>query len=143
MNTQPSPHLSIGAVARGAGVGIDTIRYYEREGLLPEPRRRESGYRDYDRGAIGRLKFIRRAKALGFTLEDIRELLALSTDHVRGVRDVRQRAEHRLIKLEQRILALQRMQYGLKGLIANCPGQGDPDACPILRALTEDFPDER
>lgn len=142
MNTQTSSHLPIGAVARGAGVGIDTIRYYEREGLLPPPRRRASGYRDYDRGTIDRLKFIRRAKTLGFTLDDIRELLALSADHERGVRDVKQRAEDRLAKLELRIQELQRMRRGLKHLIAQCPGRGDPDACPILHALTEDLPNE-
>lgn len=142
MNTQTSSHLPIGAVARGAGVGIDTIRYYEREGLLPPPRRRASGYRDYDRGAIDRLKFIRRAKALGFTLDDIRKLLALSADHERGVRDVKQRAEDRLAKLDLRIQELQRMRRGLKHLIARCPGRGDPETCPILHALTEDFPNE-
>lgn len=142
MNTQLASHLPIGAVARGAGVGIDTIRYYEREGLLPAPRRRASGYRDYDRGAIDRLKFIRRAKALGFTLEDIRELLSLSVDHERGVRNVKQRAEERLAKLLRRIRELQRMQRGLKHLIEACPGHGDPNACPILHALTEDIPNE-
>ena len=120
---------------------IDTIRYYEREGLLPAPRRRDSGYRDYDRSAVDRLKFIRRAKALGFTLEDIRELLALSVDHERGVRSVKQRAQQRLAKLDQRIRELQRMQRGLKHLIAACPGRGDPDACPILHALTRDLSD--
>ena len=142
MDTHNTSHLPIGAVARGAGVGIDTIRYYEREGLLPAPRRRASGYRDYDRGAIDRLKFIRRAKALGFTLEDIRELLSLSVDHERGVRNVKQRAEERLAKLLRRIRELQRMQRGLKHLIEACPGHGDPNACPILHALTEDIPNE-
>lgn len=72
-----APHLTIGAVARAAGIAIDTIRYYEREGLLPVPARRLSGYRDYTPDAVARLRFIRRAKELGFTLEEIRELLAL------------------------------------------------------------------
>ncbi|HJU08349.1 MerR family transcriptional regulator [Dyella sp.] len=142
MNIQPRIHLTIGAVARNAGVPIDTIRYYEREGLLPAPRRRDSGYRDYDRSTIDRLKFIRRAKALGFTLDDIRELLALSADHEKGVRNVKQRAEVRLAKLELRIQELQRMRRGLKHLIERCPGRGDPDACPILHALTQDLSDE-
>src|SRR5487761_2639620 len=71
---QGAPRLTIGRVARAAGVGIDTIRYYEREGLLPEPERRLSGYRDYTPDAVTRLRFIRRAKELGFTLEGIREL---------------------------------------------------------------------
>ena len=93
MNTSPATHYRIGAAAREAGVGVDTIRYYEREGLLPEPRRRPSGYRDYDAGPIGQLRFIRRAKELGFSLDDIRELLALSTDRNRGVAGVKARAE--------------------------------------------------
>lgn len=136
MNTIPSSHLTIGAVARGAGVRIDTIRYYEREGLLPAPRRRDSGYRDYGRDTVDRLKFIRRAKALGFTLDEIRELLALSADHERGVRGVKQRAEAKLAEIEQRIAEMQRMRRGLKKLIAECPGHGDPGACPILGAFT-------
>ena len=142
MNTSPASHMTIGAVARGAGVPIDTIRYYEREGLLPPPRRRDSGYRDYDRHTVERLRFIRRAKSLGFSLDDIRELLALSADHEKGVRNVKQRAEARLAKLELRIQELQRMRRGLKHLIERCPGRGDPDACPILHALTGDLPDE-
>ncbi|MCT7094655.1 MerR family transcriptional regulator, partial [Salmonella enterica] len=74
MNT-PNTSMTIGAVARRVGVAIDTIRYYEREGLLPEPLRRASGYRSYDEGAVRQLRFIRRAKDLGFTLEEIRDLL--------------------------------------------------------------------
>lgn len=142
MDTNPASHMTIGAVARGAGVPIDTIRYYERAGLLPQPRRRGSGYRDYDRGAIDRLRFIRRAKTLGFSLDDIRELLALSADHEKGVRSVKQRAEQRLANLELRIQELQRMRRGLKHLITRCPGRGDPETCPILHALTEDLVDE-
>ena len=134
MNIQNS-HITIGAVARRAGVGIDTVRYYEREGLLPPPQRRASGYRDYDAGAVGRLRFIRRAKDLGFTLEEIRELLALSTDRERGVKSVKQRAEARLGKIEQRIRELQRIKRGLKQLIDACPGHGPLEHCPILRAL--------
>ena len=75
MNSQ-TPSLTIGTVAKRAGVAIDTIRFYEREGLLPEPLRRASGYRSYNESAISRLRFIRRAKDLGFTLEEIRDLLA-------------------------------------------------------------------
>ena len=81
-----APHLTIGAVARAAGIAIDTIRYYEREGLLPVPARRLSGYRDYTPDAVARLRFIRRAKELGFSLPEIRELLALSVDRERGFR---------------------------------------------------------
>lgn len=135
MNTQPAQHITIGAVARRAGVGIDTIRYYERMSLLPKPQRRLSGYRDYGPDAVERLRFIRRAKDLGFTLEEIRELLALSTDRERGVKTVKQRAEARLDEVEQRIRELQRMKRGLKQLIDACPGHGALEHCPILRAL--------
>jgi MerR family copper efflux transcriptional regulator len=134
MNTHTAPHVTIGAVARRAGVGIDTIRYYEREGLLPAPQRRASGYRDYGPDVVERLRFIRRAKDLGFTLEEIRELLALSTDRERGVKTVKQRAEVRLGEVEQRIRELQRMKRGLRQLIDACPGHGPLEHCPILRA---------
>lgn len=136
--TAPISHLPIGAVARRTGVSIDTIRYYEREGLLPPPRRRASGYRDYDHGTVIRLTFIRRAKELGFPLDEIRELLALSTDHVHGVRGVKHRAESHLARLEVRMRELERIQRGLKRLVDACPGKGDPENCPILQALTED-----
>ncbi|HEX7326844.1 MAG TPA: heavy metal-responsive transcriptional regulator [Rhodanobacteraceae bacterium] len=135
MNTQTTQHLTIGAVARRTGVGIDTIRYYEREGLLPPPQRRVSGYRDYGADAVERLRFARRAKDLGFTLKEIRELMALSTDRERGVAGVKQRAETRLHEVEQRIHELQRMKRGLQQLIDACPGHGPLEHCPILRAL--------
>ncbi|MCE5232910.1 MAG: heavy metal-responsive transcriptional regulator [Mizugakiibacter sp.] len=138
MNTPNAPHLTIGAVAQRAGVAIDTIRYYEREGLLPAPRRRASGYRDYDAAAVERLRFIRRAKELGFSLDGIRELLALSADRERGVRGVKQRAEARLGEVERRIRELQRVHRGLKLLIGACPGHGALERCPILRALGEE-----
>lgn len=136
MNTSASTHFAIGAVARAAGVGVDTVRYYEREGLMPAPRRRASGYRDYDAGAVERLRFIRRARELGFSLDDIRELLALSADRERGVKGVKQRAEVRLAAVEHQIAALRRVQRGLKRLIEACPGHGRLDACPILTALS-------
>lgn len=135
MDTQTAPHFTIGALARRAGVGIDTIRYYEREQLLPPPQRRASGYRDYGPDVVERLRFIRRAKDLGFTLEEIRELLTLSNDRERGVKSVKQRAEARLGEVEQRIRELQRMKRGLKQLIDACPGHGALEHCPILRAL--------
>jgi MerR family copper efflux transcriptional regulator len=133
MNTQTA--LTIGALAKRAGVAIDTIRYYEREGLLPEPTRRPSGYRSYGEGTVAQLRFIRRAKNLGFTLEEIRDLLALSADRQRGVKAVKQRAQRRLVDIEARIAELQRVRAGLAELIEACPGHGAPEQCPILRAL--------
>ena len=136
MNTQ-IPSLTIGAVAKRVGVAIDTIRYYEREGLLPEPQRRASGYRSYGEGAVTQLRFIRRAKELGFTLEEIRELLALSHDRQQGVKAVKRRAQQRLETIEARIAELQRVRDGLAQLITACPGHGRPEQCPILRALND------
>lgn len=135
MNTQTA--LTIGRIAQSAGVAIDTIRFYEREGLLPEPRRRPSGYREYDQSAVSRLRFIRRAKDLGFTLEEIRELLALSADRHGGVEGVRERASARLQAIDERIAELQRVRDGLAELVEACPGHGAPEDCPILKALAE------
>lgn len=137
MNT-PAPSFTIGTVAKRVGVAIDTIRYYEREGLLPAPMRRASGYRSYGESTIRQLRFIRRAKELGFTLEEIRELLALSADRQRGVEAVKQRAQQRLALLEQRIGELQRVRDGLEQLVNACPGHGAPEQCPILRALSDE-----
>ncbi|MBS0591676.1 MAG: heavy metal-responsive transcriptional regulator [Proteobacteria bacterium] len=135
MNAKIASHFSIGAAARLADVAIDTIRFYERKDLLPAPRRRASGYRDYDIAVIERLRFIRRAKDLGFSLDEIRELLTLSVDRERGVRSVRQRTEARLAEVERRIRELHRVRRGLKRLIDACPGHGKLEACPILSAL--------
>jgi MerR family copper efflux transcriptional regulator len=130
--------FTIGEVARRAQVGIDTVRYYERNDLLPEAPRRLSGYREYDGDDVRRLRFIRRAKELGFSLAEIRELLALSADRERGVRGVKARAQTRLAEVEARIRELQSMRRGLKHLIEACPGHGPLDACPILAALGEE-----
>jgi MerR family copper efflux transcriptional regulator len=129
--------MTIGAVAKRVGVAIDTIRYYEREGLLPEPPRRASGYRSYDDSAVRQLRFIRRAKDLGFTLEEIRDLLALSADRQRGVKAVKKRAQERLAAIDARIAELTRVRDGLEQLVDACPGHGSPDQCPILRALAD------
>ncbi len=127
--------FTIGEVAKRAGVSIDTVRYYERSHLLPEPERRASGYRQYVPDDVDRLRFIRRAKTLGFSLDQIRDLVALSNNRERGVKGVKARATTRLAELESRIAELQRVHQGLKALIDACPGRGRLDACPILAAL--------
>ena len=131
--------LGIGALAKRAGVGIDTVRYYERSGLLAPKTRLRSGYRRYSTAELARLRFIRRAQTLGFSLKEIRELLALSRD--RDVARVKRAAQAKLADVEQRIAALERMRDGLAMLIAACPGHGDPTECPILRALGGEGPD--
>ncbi len=128
--------LSIGALARQAGVAIDTVRYYERKGLLAPAGRLASGYRRYGIEEIKQLRFIRRAKALGFSLDDIRELLAVSAE--RDVARVRRAAQHKLGEIEQRIAELEGIRVGLRALIDECPGHGHADACPILNALSKE-----
>ena len=130
--------MTIGRLAKQAGVNIDTIRYYERNGLIPEPTRRASGYREYDATDVARLRFVLRAKDLGFTLAEIAELLSLSVD--RDVRGVKRRAEARLDHVEHKIKELQRVRRGLKTLIEACPGHGDLERCPIIAALSEEAP---
>jgi Zn(II)-responsive transcriptional regulator len=130
--------LGIGALARRAGVAIDTVRYYERNQLLTPAGRLASGYRRYGEGELKRLRFIRRAKALGFTLEEIRELLSLSDE--RNVAKVKRAAEAKLADIEQRVAELQRIRRGLRTLVAACPGHGRAEACPILNALGEEEP---
>jgi len=128
--------LSIGQLAEQAGVAIDTVRYYERNDLLAPAGRLASGYRRYGATELKRLRFIRRAKALGFSLDDIRELLALSDE--RDVAEVKRAAQRKLADIEQRLAELERIRGGLQTLIAACPGHGRAEACPILNALTQE-----
>jgi MerR family copper efflux transcriptional regulator len=129
-------NLSIGQLAQHAGVAIDTVRYYERNGLLQPAGRLASGYRRYGDAELKRLRFIRRAKALGFTLEDVRALLTLSAE--RNVAKVKRAAQAKLADIEARIAELERVRGGLRTLIAACPGHGRAEACPILNALTDE-----
>jgi Zn(II)-responsive transcriptional regulator len=127
--------FSIGQLAQRAGVAIDTVRYYERNAMLTPAGRLESGYRRYGQTELKRLRFIRRAKVLGFTLADIRELLSLSDE--RNVAKVKLAAEAKLAEVEQRLAELERIRNGLRTLVAACPGHGRAEACPILNALNE------
>lgn len=126
--------LSIGQLARHAGVGVDTVRYYERDGLLAPAGRLASGYRRYGELELRRLRFIRRAKGLGFSLDDIRALLAMSDE--RSVAKVKRAAEAKLDDIDRRIDELKRVRAGLARLVAACPGHGRAEACPILAALS-------
>lgn len=131
--------LAIGQLAQRAGVAIDTVRYYERAGLLTPAGRKASGYRRYGEMELQRLRFIRRAKGLGFSLSDIRTLLSLSDEQ--DVAQVKTAAQTKLADIAQRIAALERVREGLRTLIDACPGHGRAEACPILQALThEDSP---
>lgn len=128
--------LGIGQLAKLAGVAIDTVRYYERNGLLAPAGRLASGYRRYGETELRRLRFIRRAKKLGFTLDEVRELLALGAQ--RSVEKIRRSATRKLEDVERRIAELERVRTGLAALVAACPGHGRAEACPILAALNDE-----
>jgi MerR family copper efflux transcriptional regulator len=126
--------MGIGALAKRAGVNIDTVCYYERNALLAPRTRLASGYRRYGDLELARLRFIRRAQGLGFTLREITQLLALSTQ--RDVGRVKRSAQAKLLDVQARITALEQVRDGLATLITACPGHGRAADCPILRALT-------
>ena len=125
--------MGIGTLARRAGVKIDTVRYYERAGLLAPRTRLASGYRRYTDLELARLRFIRRSQMLGFKLKEVRQLLALSAQ--RDVARVRRSAQSKLADVEARIAALEKVREGLTTLIAACPGHGRAEDCPILKTL--------
>jgi MerR family mercuric resistance operon transcriptional regulator len=127
--------LSIGQLAKKAKVNIQTVRYYEKRGLLPDPPRLESGYRQYSKSDLARLCFIKHAKELGFSLREITELLSLRVDPNTTCADVKKRAEAKLADVEEKILALQRIRKALGHLVGLCRGRGPTGECPILEAL--------
>ncbi len=132
--------MQIGTVAQQAGVAIDTVRYYERKGLLPPPRRRASGYRDYDASDLARMRFIGRAKALGFSLADIAGLLDLSSRRNDDMAGMKRTAGQKLVEVDARIAELTRIRAALQALVDSCPGHGELESCPILHALDEASP---
>jgi MerR family mercuric resistance operon transcriptional regulator len=127
--------MTIGQVAKHAGVGVETVRFYERSGLLEAPVRRASGYRQYSQDVIRRIQFIKRAKDLGFSLKEIKELLALRVDPETTCSEVKARAEAKITDIDTKLRDLQRMQTALVQLAAACSGQGPTSRCPILDAL--------
>lgn len=132
--------LTIGLVARRSGVGVETVRFYERQGLIEEPPRRLFGYREYDDNVVARLGFIRRAKELGFTLKEIKELLSLRRDPSTPASDVRRRAEAKIADIEAKIRTLQKMKKALQKLTSACRGHTTSAECPLLHALDHNSP---
>lgn len=130
--------MKIGELAHRSHVGIDTVRYYERQGLLPAPARLASGYRRYEQNDVARLRFVRRAKALGFTLVEIRELLSLSSRREDDMGSLKMAVTEKLVDVEVKLAELTRIRDGLRSLVASCPGHGALEQCPILNALAED-----
>lgn len=129
--------LTISKAAQAAGVGIETIRFYERKHLVQQPLKPDRGVRRYSDELVARIRFIKKAQQLGFSLREIRELLALRADPSTDCSDLRQQAEAKLGEVRQKIEQLQEMGAALQTLIATCPGRGALQACSILEALTQ------
>ncbi len=127
--------LTIGKVAKCAGIGIETIRFYERKELIDPPPRSASGYRQYPETTIQRLRFIRRAKELGFSLKEIKELLEFHADPLATCGDIKQRAERKLADINKRIDDLEKMRDALQVLLVSCSSNGTSIECPIMRAI--------
>lgn len=127
--------LTIGELAKQARVNRETVRYYERRRLLPRPARSPSGYRAFSDDALRRLRFIRHAKLLGFSLNEIRELLALRVNSIDTCDRVRERTEIKIADIERKIQALQQMKRALSELVAACSRRGRTNDCPILDSL--------
>lgn len=130
--------LTIGTVARKGGVSVETLRFYEREGLIPAPDRAANGYRLYASDAVARVRFIKRAQDVGFTHKDIKELLSLRADPRASCRDVRNRATRKLKDIEAKMAVLERMRSVLAAWVEECPSRGPVDECPIIDALESD-----
>jgi MerR family transcriptional regulator, copper efflux regulator len=132
--------MRIGEIAARIPVNVQTLRYYERCGLLPPPARRESGYRDYDVSAVGRVRFIRQAQGLGFTLEEIAQLLALRVDGGTACPDVEHRARATIARVDQQLIALKRIRAVLVRLTAACRSRTSTGQCPVIAAIEGDAP---
>lgn len=134
-------HMNIGAAAQASGVSAKMIRYYEQQGLIGAARRTDAGYRVYAEQDVEVLRFVRRARDLGFSVEWIKNLLALWQDQDRHSSDVRALAQEHVIQLQQKIASMQQMVDTLNHLIHCCAGDNRPE-CPILANLEQALPSE-
>lgn len=130
--------MRIGEVAVAAEVGVQTLRYYERRGLLPAPHRQASGYRTYAGAAVQRVRFIRRAQELGFTLEEVSDLLSLWPDSAKSCDAVQRRASATLERIDVKMRDLKRMRGALGRYLTACRDRSSLDGCPLLAALGDD-----
>ena len=128
--------LTIGSLADEAGVNVETIRYYQRRGLMPEPDKPAQGYRRYDATTVKRVRFIKRAQALGFTLEEIGGLLKLDEAH--ACAETRELASHKLQTIETKLADLVAMRKALTALLCQCDAGAMKGNCPTLHALGSD-----
>lgn len=132
MGTMALKGITIGTLARLAGVNIETIRYYQRRGLISEPPKPLDGYRLYPREAVERLRFIKRAQRLGFSLEEIAHLLALGEGDCRETKAL---ALQKLAAIEERLADLTRMKQTLEELVRRCDAEATVEGCPIVASL--------
>jgi MerR family copper efflux transcriptional regulator len=130
--------ITVGAVAKQAGVKIDTIRYYERRGLLAKPRRNVAGYRTFAKAAVQRLRFIRRAQELGFTLDEIKQLITMRATPGTGCADVRDQAERKIAEIDRKIRSLKAIRKALGELVSACSSDGPASECSFLANLEGD-----
>lgn len=138
VNRNMKMNMTIGQLAHESNTDAQTIRYYERQGLLAEPERTESNYRVYDQDATERLTFIKRAKEIGFSLKDIKVLLGMADGKVRRCVDIGEFAETRLAKIRSQIADLKSMEKTLSNLVKQCSRSDRIDDCPIFETLTSD-----
>jgi len=129
--------MTIAHAARTAGVGVETIRFYQRRGLIRQPRKPASGFREYDSETVAGIRFIRQAQELGFSLQEIKGLLSLRANPKTDCAAVRARATKKRDEVEQKIVQLGRLRSALNALIATCPGSGALRACTILDAIEQ------
>ena len=135
--TDMTTDMTIGKAARNAGVGVETIRFYQRKGLIAQPPKpRSSGFRSYPRETIERIRFIRQAQELGFSLREVNELLSLQAHPSADCTDVREQARAKLDEVNQKVAHLQNIAAALRDLIAACPGKGALRECSILTTLS-------
>jgi Hg(II)-responsive transcriptional regulator len=127
--------LRIGELARKGSVNLETIRYYEREGLMRPPQRTQSGHRAYAPGDVFRLRFIKQSQALGFTLTEIKELLALKVDPSQSCKEVVHQIEAKALEVKAKIAHLQAIERTLDRMKASCKGRCPVSECPILESL--------
>jgi len=128
--------MTIGRLARKARVGVETIRFYERKGLIEQPPRpQDGGYRVYPEETAHRIRFIRQAQELGFSLREVQDLLSLRADPQSDPADVRARAAAKLAEVTRKITELERIRGALEDLIAACPGRGALRNCSIMETL--------
>ena len=130
--------MTIGRLAKATSVSAETIRYYERSGFLPPPERMASGYRVYSGDSIRRIRFIKQAQALGFTLSEVVDLLDLTADESSDCASVNEKAKKKLVEIDKKIGALEKMRDGLKILAKRCPADEQPlSECTIINHLFE------